>query len=72
MTENAFKNVACNITAILFQLQCVDETTYLYQNSFPVFEIALGTLLDIRSTNELTFGGPTLILADQRNMSYQK
>ena len=37
-----------------------------------VFEIALGTLLDIRSTNELTFGGPTLILADQRNMSYQK
>ena len=34
MTENAFKNVACNITAILFQLQCVDETTYLYQNSF--------------------------------------
>ena len=41
-------------------------------STYTVFEIALGTLLDIRSTNELTFGGPTLILADQRNTSYQK
>ena len=33
-----------------------------------VFEIALSTLADIRSTNELTFGGPALILVDRRNM----
>ena len=33
-----------------------------------VFEIALSTLVDIRSTNELTFGGPALILVDRRNM----
>ena len=35
---------------------------------YPVFEIALSTLVDIRSTNELTFGGPVLILVDRRNM----
>ena len=34
----------------------------------PVFEIVLSTLVDIRSTNELTFGGPVLIKADRRNM----
>ena len=33
-----------------------------------IFEIALSTLVDIRSTNELTFGGPALILVDRRNM----
>ena len=33
-----------------------------------VFEIALSTLVDIRSTNELTFGGQALILVDLRNM----
>ena len=33
-----------------------------------VFEIVLGTLVDIRSTNVPTFGGPALILVDQRNM----
>ena len=33
-----------------------------------VFEIALSTLVDIRSTNELTFGGPALIVVDRRNM----
>ena len=35
-----------------------------------VFEIALGTLVDIRSTNVPTFGGPALILVDQRHMQY--
>ena len=34
----------------------------------PVFEIALSTLVDIRSTNELTFGGPALILVDRKIM----
>ena len=33
-----------------------------------VFEIALSTLVDIRSTNELTFGGPALILVDRKIM----
>ena len=32
-----------------------------------VFEIVLSTLVDIRSTNELTFGGPVLILMDRIN-----
>ena len=36
----------------------------------PVFEIALGTLVDIRCTNVPTFGGPVLILVDQRHMQY--
>ena len=33
-----------------------------------VFEIVLSALKDIRSTNELTFGGPVLIVVDRRNM----
>ena len=33
-----------------------------------VLEIALSTLVDIRSTNELTFGGLALIVVDRRNM----
>ena len=33
-----------------------------------VFEIAFSTLVDIRSTNELIFGGPALILVDRRKM----
>ena len=37
-----------------------------------VFEIVLSALVDIRSTNELTFGGPVLIVVDQRNMSITK
>ena len=39
-----------------------------YKMSCPVFEIALGTLVDIWFTNELNFGGLVLILVDQRNM----
>ena len=31
-----------------------------------VLEIILGTLVDIQSTNELIFGGPALILVDQK------
>ena len=43
---------------------------YQYDNKFTcaVFEIALSTLVAIRSTNELTFGGPALIVVDRRNM----
>ena len=41
-----------------------------YNNTSAVFEIALGTLVDIRSTNVPTFGGPALILVDQRHMQY--
>ena len=37
-----------------------------------VFEIVLSALVDIRSTNGLTFGGPVLIVVDQRNMSITK
>ena len=37
-----------------------------------VFEIALSTLVDIRSTNELNFGGPALIVVDPRNMQSPK
>ena len=39
-----------------------------YNATVTVFEIALSTLVDIRSTNELTFGGPALILVYRRNM----
>ena len=28
--------------------------------------------MDIQSTNQLTFGGPQLILLDQKNMQYPK
>ena len=33
-----------------------------------VFETVLNALVDIWSTIELTFGGPVLIVVDQRNM----
>ena len=33
-----------------------------------VFELVLSALVDIRSTNEVTFGGPVLIVVDRRNM----
>ena len=33
-----------------------------------VFEIVLCELMDSRSINELTFGGPALLLVDRRNM----
>ena len=41
------------------------------QEAESVFEIVLGTLVDIRSTNVPTFGGPALILVDHRNMQYR-
>ena len=43
---------------------------FLVDSLLTVFEIALGTLVDIRSTNVPTFGGPALILVDQRHMQY--
>ena len=46
----------------------VPRATRVFSLASAVFEIALSTLVDIRSTNELTFGGPALILVDQRNM----
>ena len=33
-----------------------------------VFELVLGELVDRRYINELTFGGPALLLVDWRNM----
>ena len=38
------------------------------ESTLPVFEIVLCELMDSRSINELTFGGPTLLLVDRRNM----
>ena len=50
--------------------QTFQSVLYLLMSS--VFEIVLRALVDIRSTNELTFGGPVLIVVDQRNMSITK
>ena len=66
---------------ILFQnvimtnsMSCTLCRTYCSSQCTPVppsvFEIALGTLVDIRSTNVPTFGGPALFLVDQRHMQY--
>ena len=49
------------------------DSKFIYEPitiNISVFEIALGTLVDIRSTNVPTFGGPALILVDQRHMQY--
>ena len=35
---------------------------------YTVFEIVLGELVDSRSINERTFGGPALLLVDRINM----
>ena len=43
--------------------------TESFVKAVPVFEIVLSALVDIRSTNEFTFGGPVLIVVDQGNMS---
>ena len=39
-----------------------------FLNIIAVFELVLSALVDIRSTNEFTFGGPVLIVVDRRNM----
>ena len=52
------------------RVKIIAESTHEWQKNrySPVFEIVLGTLVDIRSTNVTTFGGPALILVDQRKM----
>ena len=37
-------------------------------NHITVFEIVLGALVDNRSINEFTFGGPAFNLVDRKNM----
>ena len=59
-----FNNFSVSLNLFLIRLKTVIMATY------SVFEIALGTLVDIRSTNVPTFGGPALFLVDQRHMQY--
>ena len=40
----------------------------LFRQYFAVFKTVLSALVDIWSNIELTFGGPVLIVVDQRNM----
>ena len=47
-----------------YETDVIDNSVYLVT----VFEIVLCELMDSRSINELTFGGPTLLLVDRRNM----
>ena len=39
-------------------IESVKTTSLWNESTEAVFEIVLGALVDIRSTNELTFGGP--------------
>ena len=56
-----------NVCSIWYLYWLVKDVLLWALVAYTVFEIVLGTLVDIRSTN-VTFGGPALILVDQRNM----
>ena len=43
-----------------------------YKSAIAVFEIVLSALVDIWSTNELTFGGPVSSVVDWRNNAITK
>ena len=52
--------------------QCAALAPALWESSMSVFEIVLCELMDSRSINELTFGGPTMTFGGPKKYAISK
>ena len=60
--------IVCTLVPLCIIVIYEQYLLLVYDSILSVFEWVLSALVDIRSTNEVTFGGPVLIVVDRRNM----